>query len=95
MTLYLPYNLPRSQVVCSYAFDHNETHAGLGIDYGSLLNHHESANVKHVSISGSDPNVVFQVRRVSHLSFMNGNVLKINIHVFMHMHKRCTEGLMR
>ena len=46
MTLYVPNNLPKYQVVKNYVFDHNVTHSALILDYGSLLNHHESANVK-------------------------------------------------
>ena len=45
-TLYLPRNFPTSQVLCNYAFGYNETHVGLVLDYGSVLNHHESANVE-------------------------------------------------
>jgi len=45
-TLFLPRNFPNSQVLCNYAFGYNETHMGLVLDYGSLLNHHENANVK-------------------------------------------------
>ena len=63
-TIYLPHNLPRSEVVRNYVFDHNETHTALALDYGSLANHHKSANVKFVSTLGSEPNLHFQVRRV-------------------------------
>ena len=77
MTLYLPYNLPKSQVVQNYNFDHNQTHSALVIDYGSLLNHHESANVKALTFSRPDPNVHFLVRR--DFQYANRNILKISM----------------
>ena len=45
-TLYLPNNFPKTQALRNYVFGHNETHMGLVLDYGSLLNHHESPNIK-------------------------------------------------
>ena len=61
-TLFLPKNFPSSQVLRNYVFGHNETHLGLVLDYGSLFNHHESANVKAgEEVPGSDNNVHFQV----------------------------------
>ena len=93
MTLYLPYNVPRSQVVCNYIFHHNTTHSGLVIDYGSLLNHHESANVKSESIEEeSGPNIHFQVRRG--FQCVNRNVLKISMHAQIHIDVR-THKLLR
>ena len=62
MTLYLPYNLPKSQVVHNYIFSHNKTHTGLVIDYGSLLNHHENSNANAGTISRPTPNIHFVVR---------------------------------
>ena len=85
-TLYLPYNLPRSQVVRNYVFAHNQTHMALVIDYGSLLNHHKDANVKTFGILGSHPKLHFQVRRG--VQCANCNVLKISMHA--HMHNRYT-----
>ena len=62
-TLFLPRNFPNSQTLRNYAFDHNETHVGLVLDYGSVLNHHESANVEAVYQLGSSyPNYHFRVR---------------------------------
>ena len=48
-TLYLPKNFPKSQALRNYVFAHNETHMGLVLDYGSILNHHDSANVQAVT----------------------------------------------
>ena len=63
-TLFLPKNVPDNQVLRNYVFNHNETHNGLVLDYGSVLNHHESANVKAVHLSEIPPgnDVQFQVR---------------------------------
>ena len=52
MTLFLPENLPKSQPVRNYVFGHNETHMALALDYGSLINHHESANARAGNIIG-------------------------------------------
>ena len=82
MTLYLPYNLPGSQIVSNYIFSHNKTHSGLVIDYGSLLNHHESPNTKTAEMFGSGPNIHFQVRRG--FQCVNRNVLKISMHAHIH-----------
>ena len=61
-TLFLPDNIPKNQILYNYVFGYNETHMGLFLDYGSLLNHHESANTKAgVKVRGSN-NVYFQVR---------------------------------
>ena len=89
MTLYLPNNLPKSQVVHNYVFGHNVTHMGLVIDYGSLLNHHESANVKALTVSRRGPNLVFLVRRGFHCT--NRNVLNISMYECMHTYtNECT-----
>ena len=61
MTLFLPENLPKSQPVRNYVFGHNETHMALALDYGSLINHHESANARSVSPD-------FKVRRAFRLA---------------------------
>ena len=61
-TIFLPQNFPDRQVLRNYVFGYNETHMGLVIDYGSLLNHHENANAKAgEEIPGSNE-VHFQVR---------------------------------
>ena len=79
-TLYLPNNFPNGLAVRNYVFNHNETHIGLVLDYGSLLNHHESANVQAGrDVSESNDNVLFQVRMGFQCA--NRNNLKIcNIH---------------
>ena len=66
MTLCLPNNFPKSQIVDNYQFGHNKTHSALVLDYGSLVNHHKSPNVKAAMISGTiakpAPNIHFLVR---------------------------------
>ena len=64
-TLFLPKNFPKGQVLYNYVFYFNETYMGLVLDYGSVMNHHESANVKTVEelLAGSN-NVEFKVRTV-------------------------------
>merc|ERR1719174_2768806 len=52
-TLFLPNNFPNNQVLYNYVFCHNETHMALVLDYGSVLNHHESANVEEVPVSNN------------------------------------------
>ena len=47
-TLFLPANFPKNQVLRNYGFTHNATHIALVLDYGSIANHHESANVEAV-----------------------------------------------
>ena len=63
-TLFLPENIPKNQVVYNYVFAYNETHMGLVLDYGSLFNHHESANVEAGGNVAGSNNVQFQVRWV-------------------------------
>ena len=58
ITLFLPKNfLPLS--VGYYCFAHNDTHMAIPLDYGSLLNHHKSANT---DIRVRNNNLHFQVR---------------------------------
>ena len=45
-TLFLPKNFARDQLFNNYILGDNETHMDLVLDYGSLFNHHESANAK-------------------------------------------------
>ena len=60
-TLFLPENfLNTRQVLGNYVFAYNETHMSLILDYGSVLNHHESANVEAAKVPGSK-NLHFQV----------------------------------
>ena len=44
MTLFLPDNFPEGRSISHYSFDYNETHMAMPLDYGSLMNHHESFN---------------------------------------------------
>ena len=59
--LFLPINFPSSQVISNYAFGYNETHMGLVLDYGSLLNHHKSPNAKAGEEVPGSNNVFFLV----------------------------------
>ena len=47
-TLFLPNNFPRQQTARCYVFNHNKTHMALDLDYGSIINHHESANARAI-----------------------------------------------
>ena len=78
MTLFLPKNLPPALSIWYYCFDYNETHMAMPLSYGSLLNHHKSANVKSANVytlSGLNNNVHFQVRGDFQIAICN--VLKI------------------
>ena len=61
-TLFLPNNFPPYEFVHNYVFGYNKTHMALVLDYGSLLNHHESANVKAGEEVPGSNKVNFQVR---------------------------------
>ena len=61
MTLFLPHNFPKSQFLRNYVFGHNDTHMALVLDYGSILNHHENANVQAAEFAQSN-NIHFRVR---------------------------------
>ena len=60
-TLFLPNNFPKTQALRYYAFGHNTTHMALVLDYGSVFNHHEGANVEAVDFPPTS-NVYFRVR---------------------------------
>ena len=62
MTLLLPTNIIMGQATWNYAFGHNETHKALALDYGSIINHHESANTRAVHFSDFENSIHFQVR---------------------------------
>ena len=51
MILVLPRNIPALRTLRCYGFGHNETHMALDLDYGSIVNHHESANAEAVKIN--------------------------------------------
>ena len=42
----MPANIPKNEALYYYVFDYNKTHMGLVLDYGSIANHHESANLE-------------------------------------------------
>ena len=50
VTLSLPGGNPGLQTLRCYAFAHNKTHMGVDLDYGSIINHHESANTEAIGI---------------------------------------------
>ena len=53
--LFLPKNFPKTHALRNYVFGHNKTHSALVLDYGSVLNHHESFNVQAgAEFPGSD-----------------------------------------
>ena len=76
-TLFLPQNFPENQVLRNYVFGYNETHMALALDYGSILNHHESANAKAVRFFGLPPGNDLQFRVRMGFVCGNHNVLKI------------------
>ena len=51
MTLVLPGNIPGLQILRHYSFGHNKTHIVLDLDYGSIINHHESANAEAILLN--------------------------------------------
>ena len=76
-TLLLPANFPKNQALRNYIFSHNETHMTLALDYGSILNHHESANVKAVCFSKFPPGNEIQFRVCIVFVWGNRNVQKM------------------
>ena len=89
-TLFLPANFPKNQALRNYVFGHNETHMALVLDYGSVLNHHESANVKAVHFAEVPPGNDVHFRVCMGFACGNRNVLKKNP-VCMQAHKRYTD----
>ena len=61
MTLLLPRNIPGFQTLLCYGFGHNKTHMFLDLDYGSIINHHESANAAAMRVN----NMYYRVRGFS------------------------------
>ena len=49
-TIFLPRNIPGLQTPLWYGFGHNKTHMVLDLDYGSVINHHESANAEAIRV---------------------------------------------
>ena len=85
-TLFLPENFPSEHIIRNYVFGHNDTHVALALDYGSLFNHHERANVQAVDFPLLNDNVYFEVRRG--FVYTNRNVL--NVCVRMHAYTKDT-----
>ena len=75
MTLFLPANSIYGQAAWNYVFGHNETHKALALDYGSVMNHHDSANTRAIHFPGFKKGIHFQVRRG--FQYANRNVLEI------------------
>ena len=80
MTLLLPKNICEN-----YVFAYNETHAALILDYGSVINHHESANARATHFPDVNHNLYIQVRMDA-----NQNVLTICIITYIHHINMCT-----
>ena len=76
-TLFLPENFPKNQALYNYVFGHNKTHMALALDYGSVLNHHESANVQAEHFSELPPMNDIQFRVCMGIVCGNRNVLKM------------------
>ena len=76
-TLFLPANFPKNQALYNYVFGHNETHMALALDYGSVLNHHESANAKAEHFSELPPGNEVQFRVCVGFVCGNRNILKM------------------
>ena len=70
MTLILPKNFPGC---LNHVFDYNATHNALVLDYGSVQNHHKSANTRARPFTGFNFNIHFQVSTVPVLTagFLN------------------------
>ena len=58
------------QILRNYVFGHNETHLMLDLDYGSIINHHESANAR---ASGDNDYMYYLVR----VQWTSSHVLKL------------------
>ena len=58
MILFLPRNIPGLQTLQCYTFRKNQTHMVLDLDYGSMINHHESANAEAIRVI----NMYYRVR---------------------------------
>ena len=71
----MPTNFPKRQALRNYVFGHNETHMALVLDYGSVLNHHENANVEAVQFPQLH-NVNFQVNMF--FMYANLNIVRLS-----------------
>ena len=64
MTLFLPKNFPSGPFFpWDYAFEYNDTHIAVALDYGSIINHHESPNAEKVWLDAARDTISFAVRR--------------------------------
>ena len=63
MTLFLPKNFPSELSPWYFCFGHNKTHMGVALDYGSIVNHHESPNAEKVWLGAARGAFSFAVRR--------------------------------
>ena len=77
MTLSLPENFPKSQATSNYLFPP----MSLPLGYGSIANHHESANTQARKTIGFD-NIDFHVRRG--FQYANRNIPKACMHAQIH-----------
>ena len=84
ITLFLPKNLPDDLSFRHYRFGYNETHTAVPLNYGSILNHHESANTRLTNMN-------FYVRGVFNVQIVT--FLKICTCTHAHMQNRCTYTL--
>ena len=80
-TLILPKTLPTSSP-WYYSFGYNETHTSLSLSYGSLVNNHESPNIKYASAKTDATKTGFVVR--DDFQRGNSNVLNIRVHTCLH-----------
>ena len=61
-TAFFPTELPEDLSLWYYVFGANDTHVALPLGYGSVVNHHEFANVEHAWSDDSQQSIMFAVR---------------------------------
>ena len=54
MTLLLPQSFPQHEMLRCYVFGRSKTDMALDLDYGSIINHHESANAVAAAVKSAD-----------------------------------------
>ena len=86
-TLFLPKNFPPNQVLHNYVFGYNETHTALALDYGSVFNHHESANANAVRFLHLSPGIDLQFRVRTGFVCGNRNVPKSAVYMHASAHR--------
>ena len=81
MTLFFPESFPKGQAARDYIFSYNKTHIALPLDYGSIMNHHESFNAEPIGLIEDPDNFHFQVRSVfqsfKNMQHINAYIYKI------------------